>query len=422
MTIQVKHATSVQGADCADKSVNATQWNEDHYVSGAASVLALNALSAAVSTVAANLSAEIDARIALSGTVSTNAAQVSTLSVQVSAVSAAVSIVAANLSILSVQHSTLSALESTLSAQVSTLSVALSNEISARALSVNNLSAIVSTNLAQLSTLSVQVSAVSAAVSVVAANLSTLSVQVSADEARLSTVSVVVSALSVQVTNLSVLHSTLSVQVSTTNVAVSVLSVNLSVLSVQVTNLSALQSTLSVQVSALSVTVSTVAAQVSNLSVAVSARAGREALVRVANAQVLSVSALANISAMALSVGAGNTYAFKYMVIYQVASVTTGLKLGLTFPGMTQFAATASFPSGATGTANAFTGPISATGGAVASLSVQAAATNYYATVEGICMVSTSGTLQLQGAIDASGNSVQGTIVSGTTGHIWRMV
>jgi len=141
----------------------------------------------------------------------------------------------------------------------------------------------------------------------------------------------------------------------------------------------------------------------------------------VGNAQVFSTSALTNVSGMGFSVGAGNTYAFKYYIIYQVASTTTGLGLTVTFPGMRLFAANVEIPSGAVGTAYNFGGQITASGTRIQSLSVQTAATNYYATVEGMADVSTSGTLQLQAAIDASGTSVQGQIVSGTTGAIWRV-
>jgi len=141
----------------------------------------------------------------------------------------------------------------------------------------------------------------------------------------------------------------------------------------------------------------------------------------VANAQVFSASALANVSGMGFSVGAGNTYAFKYYIIYQVASTTTGMGFTTTFPGMVNFAANVEIPSGAVGTAAKFMGQITASGTRIQSLSVQTAATNYYATVEGLCKVSTSGTLQLQAAIDASGTSVQGQIMSGTAGAIWRL-
>lgn len=400
MTIQVKHTTSVQGVDCADKSVNASDWNADHFISGAVSVGGLNALSAAVSTVASNLSAlsvqhsSLSAdHSALSALHSTLSATVSTNAVQVSALSVAVSVVQANVS--------------TLSVQVSVLSAALSNEISARALSVNNLSAVVSTNLAQVSSLSALHSTLSAVVSTNAVQVSALSVAVSIVQVNVSTLSVQLSVLSAQVSTESVLRSVLSAQVSVLSAQVSTESVLRSVVSAQLSTLSALHSTLSVQVSA--------------ISVAASLRIGREAVAIVGNQQFFSISTPTNVSGMGLSVGLGNTYAFKYYVIYQASSTGSGLGLTVTFPGMKNFAATAMIDSGVVGTAAHFGGAITASGTRIQAISCQTALTKFYATVEGIAVVSATGTLQLQAFPEVSGSAVGIFIDSGTTGHIWRL-
>jgi len=124
---------------------------------------------------------------------------------------------------------------------------------------------------------------------------------------------------------------------------------------------------------------------------------------------------------MGLSVGAGNTYAFKYYIIYQVASTASGLGLTLTFPGMANFAAVAAINSGVEGVANKWGGPIGASGTRIQAISCQTANTDFYATCEGICKVSTTGTLQLQAFPETSASATGIFIRSGTTGHIWRL-
>lgn len=430
----VRHATSVQGADDPGKSVQAAQWNEDHTLVNVADQTSLDAVSAAVSVVAANLSTLSVTVAAIPGSEvhPTSAefvslqADFSTLSIQVTNVSAAVSVVAVNLSneisLRTAQINTASGAVSTLSLAVSVVAAALSNETSARIAGDNAASGAVSTlslavsvvaaalsneislRAAQINTASGAVSTLSLAVSVVAAGLSneisarnatsnaisTLSLAVSAAEAHAAAASGAVSTLSLAVSVVAAQLSTTSLQVSAVSAAVSVVAAGLSTLSIQV-------STLSAQMTSL------VASKIVMLG-----------------AQTISVSALTNVSGQAFSVGANNTYAFKYMVIYQAASTATGLGLSVTFPGMKTFAATAYITSGATGTANTFSGPITASGTKIQALSCQTAATDFYAVVEGTFQVSTSGTLQLQADTGVGGTSAQVIIRPGTFGMVWR--
>lgn len=124
---------------------------------------------------------------------------------------------------------------------------------------------------------------------------------------------------------------------------------------------------------------------------------------------------------MNFSVGAGNTYQFTYYVIYQGASTTSGLGLGLTFPGMKTFACDVNINSGAEGTASKWSGAITASSGRIQAISVQVANTNYYAKIEGIFVVSTTGSIALQANAEVSGAAFQILIMSGTTGRICQV-
>src|SRR5437867_9672045 len=143
----VRHATSVQGADDPGKSVQAAQWNEDHTLVNVADQTSVDAVSAAVSVVAANLSAlsvqhsalivlvagigggEVHPTsaefVSLQADFSTLSIQVTNVSGTISTLSLAVSVVEANRNALSQQVSSLSVLESALSVQVTNVSAAV---------------------------------------------------------------------------------------------------------------------------------------------------------------------------------------------------------------------------------------------------------------------------------------------------------
>jgi hypothetical protein len=138
------------------------------------------------------------------------------------------------------------------------------------------------------------------------------------------------------------------------------------------------------------------------------------------SSQVISVSALANVSGMGFSVGAGHYYAFTYKIIYQSASPSSGLGLTVTFPGMTNIAAQVNIPQGPNpGTAHLFSGTIGASGTRIQAISTPVSTQDFYAEVLGACKVSTSGTLQLQAAPEVSGAANQIVIREGTMGAIW---
>ena len=117
-------------------------------------------------------------------------------------------------------------------------------------------------------------------------------------------------------------------------------------------------------------------------------------------------SALANVTALAFSVVSGTTYCFAFNVLFQSNTLTTGLKLGLTFPAATIVSANAVIPIAADGTASMFAGTITSSGDSVTGTAVEATGTNYLAMVDGTIKPSANGTLQLQYASEDTGGVV----------------
>lgn len=100
------------------------------------------------------------------------------------------------------------------------------------------------------------------------------------------------------------------------------------------------------------------------------------------------------------------TYAFKAGVVYQTAATTTGLKVGLTFPAATVFAATVHIPQTTAGVGGGLQGWITASAGTVATTSTPAATTSYEALIDGTIVVSTGGTIQVTQASNATGSAI----------------
>lgn len=130
---------------------------------------------------------------------------------------------------------------------------------------------------------------------------------------------------------------------------------------------------------------------------------------------------LANITDLAFSVTSGTTYAFRFYVIYQSTLTNTGLKVGLTFPASTLFAAEAHIPTSTSGTGGETQGAITQSGDSVQATTTPAATTNYVATVEGIIIPSSSGTLQCQFAAE-SGAAGTITVKAGSSGILQTLV
>lgn len=130
---------------------------------------------------------------------------------------------------------------------------------------------------------------------------------------------------------------------------------------------------------------------------------------------------LADITDLLFSVTSGTTYAFRFYVIYQSTLTNTGLKVALTFPAVTTFAAEAHIPTSTSGTAAETQGAITQSGDSVQATATPAATTNYVATVEGIITPSASGTLQCQFAAE-SGATGTITVKAGSSGILQTIV
>lgn len=130
----------------------------------------------------------------------------------------------------------------------------------------------------------------------------------------------------------------------------------------------------------------------------------------------------ANVTDLVFPVVAGNDYYFKFVVVYNSALVTNGVRLALTCPALTGYISAkveiqgrAAFTSGTQGAATTnlseFTGFITASGGVVASDAVAVINVNYVAIIEGVLSnPSASGNLQVQAANEvstASGNVIK---------------
>lgn len=120
---------------------------------------------------------------------------------------------------------------------------------------------------------------------------------------------------------------------------------------------------------------------------------------------------LDNIPGLAFAVASGRRYHFKFMGTYQTAATTTGMSMAFSGPSMTDFAAVYSMQQGAAGTDQYYQNTSLALTTVITSTGVVAATTNYAWMVEGVCLPSAAGTIQLQyrSEVSASNVTVQNT-------------
>lgn len=124
------------------------------------------------------------------------------------------------------------------------------------------------------------------------------------------------------------------------------------------------------------------------------------------------------IGGMAFSVTSGVYYSYKYVLLYQTAVTTTGIKLALTFPAVTTQSARVTI-SGQTidgATTEPWCGTINSSSDVVTSTGVAVVNVNYVATIEGNILPSASGYLVLQWS---SETTAAATLKQGSIGYIW---
>lgn len=112
---------------------------------------------------------------------------------------------------------------------------------------------------------------------------------------------------------------------------------------------------------------------------------------------------LANTTGLVFAVVSGTYYYLRFGVIWTTASATTtGIKIGLTTPTFTIFAATVRSHAAADGTAAEFEGALTTSGDSVAVASAEAVGTTYLAMVEAMILPSANGNVQVQHAAEAA--------------------
>lgn len=128
---------------------------------------------------------------------------------------------------------------------------------------------------------------------------------------------------------------------------------------------------------------------------------------------------LINVTNCSFSLTSGVYYKFQFLITFRSSVATVGLKIGLTFPGITRFSCTAQIPIAAAGAGGTLQGYITASGGAVTGTAVAAINTDYLAVVDGLILPSANGTLQLQFAAETTGATV--TCRQGTCGVLYTL-
>jgi hypothetical protein len=118
--------------------------------------------------------------------------------------------------------------------------------------------------------------------------------------------------------------------------------------------------------------------------------------------------AAANSDATGLAVAllANITYRVRVNLLFQSAAITTGLRLGATFPAMETVSLSANIPAAADGASGALQGWITFSDDAVISIGVQAVSTTYYATLEGIMRPTAAGTFQVRCGTEVAASAI----------------
>lgn len=129
---------------------------------------------------------------------------------------------------------------------------------------------------------------------------------------------------------------------------------------------------------------------------------------RCTSAVTISASALTNVSGLSVSVAAGGTYYIDGMLVFTV-SAPGGVGFGMTFPAMAQaggfMGAVSAFIQGGGTTRVGFTGS-TASGSILVSVSAQASAQVNPVEFNGLFVVSTAGTIQIQARVCAAASNL----------------
>lgn len=133
------------------------------------------------------------------------------------------------------------------------------------------------------------------------------------------------------------------------------------------------------------------------------------------------VTTMADATGLTLAVLNGQYYRFRFLVLAQTAATTTGVKLSVTIPTVTRFAATVTglVSTAADGTANIFFGHITSSDDAVTATGIPAATTDHLHIVEGVIVPSADGNVQLRMASEVAASGI--TVRQGSMGELVRL-
>lgn len=119
---------------------------------------------------------------------------------------------------------------------------------------------------------------------------------------------------------------------------------------------------------------------------------------------------------LSFAVTNGVYYRFRFYVLYRSSATPIGLKLGLTTPTFTRYAATQRISQGSASATAEYQGGLSASGNSYITANVNAINTDYIAVIEGDILPSADGTLMVQYAAETTGATV--TMRQGSAGEL----
>lgn len=126
---------------------------------------------------------------------------------------------------------------------------------------------------------------------------------------------------------------------------------------------------------------------------------------------------LGNTTGLSFSVTSGNYYKFEFMVLYRAQATTTGMKVALQTPAVTQLSALVEWPTSLISTTGI--NRITAPGGSVTGSGTPTNSATYFTKILGVIIPSEDGTVQVQHASEVASSAV--TVQAGSNGMLWTL-
>lgn len=137
--------------------------------------------------------------------------------------------------------------------------------------------------------------------------------------------------------------------------------------------------------------------------------------------QVISSTTLTNITGLSFPLSQVGYYFIDIFLVFQSDAINTGIKIALTFPDGTVEPFNISIPQSGDDELSRFVGNISATGQSVTSTGVPVVNTDFIAHIRGSIVPNTSGTFQVQAALEqGTTNIILRKASAGIIYNYWR--